>query len=64
MSEFIATPMVSVKVTLRCQCGGEMRPTGGVLASFPAQYPHSCSTCGATENSAKMYPCIEHREAP
>lgn len=43
---------------------GYLRPTGIVLASYPAQYPHICnreSGCGYTQTFNKTYPHIEYR---
>jgi len=35
---------------LFCDCGGEMVATGFMLSSNPAQFPHICTECGASEN--------------
>lgn len=44
------------KVIARCECGGQMKPTGVVLSTYPAQYPHVCDRCGQTETYFKEYP--------
>lgn len=51
-----------IRVTLRCECGGQMVPTGLMLASNPPQYPHRCSLeCGIAVNVlGKQYPYIDY----
>lgn len=49
------------RVLLMCKCGGEMTPTGLMLASNPPQYPHKCEWgCGATVNERRTYPYIDY----
>jgi hypothetical protein len=39
------------------ECGeGVLKPTGEVLTSFPAQYPHKCTHCNHTETFRETYP--------
>ncbi|SUD80275.1 Uncharacterised protein [Pseudomonas putida] len=61
-----AKQMVAYQVEYVCDsCGeGHMRPAGITLTSYPAQYPHQCSACGARANFLKCYPSIEWRAAP
>ena len=52
-----------VRVTLHCdECsGGEMKPTGVCLYTYPARYEHKCENCGHIENIIdKTYPYIKY----
>jgi len=48
------------------QCDGchadNVYPTGFVLTSYPAQYPHVCRSCGFTITLLKRYPCTDYVE--
>lgn len=67
-NEMSAQQKVEVKtyeVHLMCDCGGEMRHTGMVLTSNPAQYPHKCEKCGATETRFdEIFPHIVYEKQP
>ena len=54
-------PVRTVRVSLRCECGGEYKSVSGVvLASMPPQYPHECDKCGEELYvEEKTYPRIE-----
>lgn len=45
-----------------CECGGEYKPTGIVLTTYPEQYPHDCSKCGKREVFYEQYPKFEYVE--
>lgn len=47
-------------------CGeGEMVPTGLCLSIWPAQYPHKCNKCGASETFiGSTYPRTVYEEVP
>ena len=45
-----------------CDCGGEMRPTGNVLCSYPPRYTHACNKCGNIEAYWDNYPKVEYKE--
>lgn len=49
------------RVIARCECGGQMNPTGQVLSTYPEQYPHFCDSCGKTELYLKTYPTITYK---
>ncbi len=42
---------------------GEMIPTNEILLSYPPQYPHVCSSCGARQNFREQYPVLRWKEA-
>lgn len=47
------------EIDFKCDiCGiGHMRPTGEAIATYPVQYPHKCSYCGAEMTiSGHTYP--------
>jgi hypothetical protein len=46
-------------VKYRCDCGGEMKPTGQMLMSDPPKWPHECKDCKAIANLTKKYPTVE-----
>ena len=60
------TEVRTYQVRLMCEkCdGGEMLPTGILLTSNPAQYPHRCNKCGHedTPRGGKSYPRTEYDE--
>lgn len=39
---------------------GRLRPTGMILTSNPAQYPHKCTKCEHFDTFLKVYPYIEY----
>lgn len=56
----------AIKVDFKCpNClEGYLRPTGIVLTSYPAHYPHICnreSGCGYRQTFEKTYPFIDYR---
>lgn len=53
--------VVPIRVTKLCAvCGGDMKFTGSVLASYPAKYTHVCSVDQAhgTKNFDQPYPAV------
>lgn len=52
-------------VIYKCECGGEMKHTGGVFMggevflSNPPKYPHKCDKCGERITLNKAYPTTE-----
>lgn len=53
----------TIQVDYKCpSCeNGKLRPTGNVLATYPAKYPHLCNKCDYTETSSgKTYPYTEY----
>ena len=59
------TPLQAVRADRRCdQCAeGYFRPTGVVLASCPAQYPHRCSICDRAQTFTERYPHVVYEDA-
>lgn len=53
-------PMRVVLVKMLCKCGGEMKPTGECLASYPPQYTHVCNKCSTTNSYNVAYPEIRY----
>ena len=47
-----------VKVSMICECGGEMKPTGITYTSNPPIFPHICERCGKGDSFREMYPRI------
>lgn len=39
-----------------CKCGGEFKPTGEALMSYPPKYVHICTKCGDYMNCREKYP--------
>ena len=57
-----STEMEAYMVHYECEdCGRHMHPTGVMLPTLPAQYPHKCPGCGKEETFLRQYPHIEHR---
>jgi len=50
----------TVLVRMMCKCGGEMKPTGICLTSYPPQYPHVCNKCGTNATYNVSYPEIRY----
>lgn len=47
------------------KCGkGVMRWTGMALLSMPAQFPHECTECSASQDFLVRYPHTEYRTVP
>ena len=41
------------------ECGkGEMIYCGGLLLTFPPQYPHQCNQCGSSASFERVYPFL------
>lgn len=59
-----AVPVVAKQEHLICHCGEEMRHSGVILTSHPAQYPHTCTNMHATQppHPNKAYPSIVFEE--
>jgi DNA-directed RNA polymerase subunit RPC12/RpoP len=56
-------PLQVVGVEYECdECeSGTMQPYGTVAwLTEPLQYPHRCSTCGATRGLPEKYPTVRH----
>lgn len=49
-----------VLVRMACPCGGEMKPTGECLTSYPPQYPHKCDKCGRNVTFNVCYPELRY----
>jgi len=60
MSEETYENVKTIRVTLQCECGGEMKPTGVFLTMYPPLYPHFCEKCGNGENLNTTYPYIDY----
>lgn len=45
-------------VRYKCECGGEMLPTGTMLLVDPPKYPHKCEECEQSINLSEKYPAI------
>ena len=58
------TEVKTYKIDFKCpNCSdGYLRPTGMVLMSYPARYPHNCTHCDYKETFFKKYPTIEYGE--
>lgn len=56
------TPVKVIQVNYHCdECpDGSMLPTGITLTSYPPQYPHKCTNCGATKTFNTIYPYLEY----
>lgn len=39
---------------------GHLLPTGNVLMTYPAKYPHKCTECEYTETFFVQYPKIQY----
>ena len=48
------------EIDKKCECGGEMRPTGLCLTMKPPLFPHTCNKCGKTETYNVTYPYIKY----
>lgn len=49
------------EVDMQCdKCGDKVRPTGVVLSSYPASYPHVCRKCGEHYIFDTTYPHQEY----
>lgn len=53
-------PVMAVRESLVCNCGGEMKATGFSQLSMPPNHQHRCETCGAEEYHKESYPRIRH----
>lgn len=56
------TEVKTIRVRAICNCGGEFKPTGMCLTSYPPQYPHKCDNCGKVKTFEKSYPTVEYVE--
>ena len=44
------------------ECGvGMMKPTGGMLMTYPPKYPHICISCSYVQNFKQTYPVIRYK---
>jgi hypothetical protein len=55
------TEFKTFRVQMFCDCGGEMKPTGMMLASCPPQFPHQCNLCGMRATYDTSYPHLEYK---
>ena len=51
------------RVIARCECGGQMKPTGVVYSTYPEQYLHVCDKCKKMETFFDSYPKIVYEYA-
>lgn len=49
-------------VYAQCPCGGEFKPTGEAMMSYPPKYVHVCDKCGRDEVFRDNYPKIVHEQ--
>jgi len=58
----IKTEMSTIQVDMQCdECGkGNMRPTGRVFLTHPAQFQHQCDACHVWGTYQHQYPYIKH----
>ena len=54
-------PCRVVQMVALCDCGGELKATGGAYASDPPRYEHVCDACGCEKTLPYAYPCMEAR---
>lgn len=45
-----------------CDCGGEFKPTGMCLSSYPTYYEHECNRCNKIRSFDCRYPKIVYEE--
>lgn len=59
-------PVQTMRVDYVCDvCNtGVMTATGMVLTSYPPQYEHTCSHCGAVGRLRNQYPTVRYEEVP
>ena len=50
-----------VQMVALCDCGGELKATGGAYASDPPRYEHICDACGCEKTLPYSYPFMEAR---
>ena len=50
-----------VQIVACCECGGELKATGGVYASDPPRYEHVCDACSCEKTLPYAYPVMEAR---
>ena len=56
------TEAKAIRVTLECECGGNMAWTGSQLLTYPPQYPHECELCKNVERSSRKYPYTKYKK--
>lgn len=59
-------PLIKDNTNIVSRCTGEMKLVAGsgTLTSYPPQYQHSCTVCGATRNYFEVFPKIEYEPMP
>ena len=60
MTEIHKQEVRTFLVSLKCDCGGEMKRNGPVKLSDPPLYPHGCGECGEGSDERKTYPCVDY----
>lgn len=60
LAQEVSTEVKTVVVRMKCECGGEMKPTGECLTSYPPQYPHVCDKCGKKATYHIHYPDLRY----
>ena len=56
------TIVIPIQVTLICDCGKEMEPTGDILLSMPQKYVYHCLNCKNTNTTTEVYPRIIYED--
>lgn len=60
IAQEVSTEVKVIVVRMKCECGGEMKPTGQCLTSYPPQYPHVCDKCGKKVTYRIVYPDLRY----
>lgn len=63
--KLVESEVRTVRVSMMCECGGEMFPTGECFMTSPPQHGHRCQKCGfqAAIPGGVTYPAIQYRVA-
>ena len=62
--ETVKVEMKTFRIKLYCECGGEIKFTGGMDTYEPITYVHRCEKCNEIEHLFKQYPYFEYEEIP
>ena len=60
--KLVKSDIKPMMVRAMCECGGEFKPNGIVLTTYPEQYPHKCDRCGKLDVFYCEYPKVEYEE--